>query len=556
MTAIDFNQSPRKFGVPHDWWRPEQKHAFELVAKINDEDGGNVVIEAPTGVGKSAIATALGSSDYVTVLVSNHGLIDQYEKRYGFSAIRGKPSYPCVLSKKVNQWRKTIGITPTAGDCHFLHMNDCPEAWQCPYLVAKSEAIQARRTVCTYKYAGLTDAIQDRPGILVMDEVHNSVEDMLDIAAFEMTDAIRQEYKFDRFPLMGFGPRGRGDILEENNKDTVIYWLVKQMKKITVVDLFEVMTPEGNKNKKMFDKLTEANNLISGGSRVFYSCVVPEDGSKDWRGSKFHHVAEMKMTIRLLDVQRTAHRIMAQKRTNVFMSATIGTPKPLMNELGVYDYQFQSYPHPVPASKRPIYDLGMGKMTKPELDADPSLYLKQANRIAEFINSLDVDWRGIILTTSNYKINLLRRFLVENVSTRGRLQVYGDDLTLSQRIAAFIADSRPGRVCVDTIQGWGSGISLDGDIARFSIVAGVPFMNPSDTFEKLRADTETGRRYSWWKPFSDVCQATGRVSRGEHDDDGEYMLNVAAFADGSAVSKSGMSQYPAWIKEAIVKWEG
>lgn len=554
MTTINFNQSPIKFGVPHLSWRQEQKDAFKKVATLNDNGGGNIVIEAPTGVGKSAIAAALGFVDNVTVLVSNHGLIDQYERIYNFKAIRGKPYYPCVLPFKVDQWMKTIGKSPTAGDCHFIEMNDCPVSHKCPYLLAKTEALQARRMVCTYKYAGLAEAVQNRPGILVMDEVHNSVEDMLDIAAFELTDAMRKEYKFDRFPLMGFGPNGKGDILEENNKETVIYWLVKQMKKISIVDLFEVMTPEGNKNKKMFDKLTEANNLLSGGSRLFYSCIIPGD-SNDWRGSKFHQPKEMVMSIRLLDVQRTAYRIMGQKSTNVFMSATIGTPKPLMNELGVFDFEFESYPHPVPASKRPIYDLGMGKMTKPELDADPALYLKQANRIADFINTLDIDWRGIILTTSNYKINLLRRFLVENVSTRGRLQVYGDDLTLSQRITAFIDDPRPGRVCVDTIQGWGSGISLDGDIARFSIVAGVPFMNPSDTFEKLRADTETGRRYSWWKPFSDVCQATGRVSRGEHDDDGEYMLNVAAFADGSCITPTARSQYPLWIREAIIKWE-
>ena len=193
----------------------------------------------------------------------------------------------------------------------------------------------------------------------------------------------------------------------------------------------------------------------------------------------------------------------------------------------------------------------MPKMTKANIDHTPSLYKDQAKRIIEFIESFPSDWRGIVLTSSNYKIEQLRRFLEDELV--GRIFYPADNAGLGERIQSFLDDPRPGIISVDTIQGWGSGISLDGDLARFSIVAGVPFSNPSDRFESLRMSTDAGRRYGWWKPYSDVAQATGRVTRGEKDENGDYVLNVAALADGSATSNLAKSQYPAWMKQAICK---
>jgi Rad3-related DNA helicase len=547
-TVQPITGTPRSYGLNHDFFRPEQKDAIEKCFHLYDNGGGIAVIEAPTGVGKSAIATAMGKKAAVTAVVSNHGLMKQYANHYGFKPIYGKQEYPCVLKTKIDEWRKKYNIVPTAGDCHLEKMEECSVAHLCPYLEAKMEAIQSQRMVCTYKYAFLSQAVQSRNGILVMDEVHNAVEDLLDVISIEISNSERIEYGFDPFPSINYGPSGDGDLLNQETRDSVIDWVVNQCPKVASTDLFDEVSMASAKNRRMYEKLQDTLGILSQNTDIFYSCYM-EDNS-DW---KLHARTKptIKMIIRSLDVSRGVRKIRGDKSMSVLMSATIGIPHPLMNSLGINHWWFMVYPHPVPKEKRPVYDLGIEKMTHSATSSNPALYAIQSNKIIQFINGLDKSWRGIVLTTSNFKVRTLRKNMRTELGDRVIFPEEG--LGLLERIDQFVTNNRKGIIAVDTIQGWGSGLSLTGDLGRFAIVAGVPYMNPNNRFEKIRMSTEEGRKYSWWKPFSDVAQATGRVTRGEKEKDGTYSINIGAIADGSGLTPQAKSMYPRWFNEAIVK---
>jgi len=539
--------TPQKYGIPHSFWRKEQKDAFLKCRDIYNEGGGNVVIEAPVGIGKSGISTALGSIDRVTVTVSNHGLINQYSEKYGFQPIYGKQSYPCILKEKVAIWKSKHGISPTASDCHFEKMEECEVAHLCPYLEAKQLAIQSKRMVCTYKYAYLSEAVQARAGILVFDEAHNSVEDLLDIISTEITESEKEEYDFDDFPLFGYGNSGKGDLLDSESRSMISDWLVNQTYKVATVDLFDEMSYSSSKNKKMYGRIQDAISIVSSSSDVFYYCNVDE--TTNWRSKKTKQYP--KMVLKTLDVKRGVYKIIGPKVMSVFMSATIGVPHPLMGSLGISDWSFFTYPHPIPIDRRPIYDLGVDKMTYRNTNDNPGLFGQQANAISGFIKNLDPSWRGIVLAPSNYKVGVLRKLLGEQLN--GRVLVPVENSGLLKRIDEFVSNKDEGVISVDTIQGWGSGLSLDGDVARFVVVAGVPYFNPSNRFDAIRMETKTGGAYSRWKPMCDVAQATGRVTRGEKEKDGSFVLNVSALADGSCLTPQSKSQYPRWFNEAIVR---
>jgi len=542
------SQDPRSVGVPHDAWRPEQLDAYKKSKEILDKNNhGTFVVEAPTGIGKSAIATALGHDTSVTVLVHNHGLLEQYKSIYGFDIVKGKPEYACVLPSKVTHWMDVYGITPTAADCHFQRMYDCPFAGRCPYVIARETALASNRMACTYKYAALSEAVNNRDGVIVMDEVHDSYEELIEFAKFEMDDRTRADYKFGNFPLLEHGYHGEGDLLSSKDKSTVANWIVKSMQKISVVDLFSEMTQEGARNKRMFTHLSVALEMVVSDQPIFYKCT--ERQNDDWRFATRSVPRGAKMQIRSLDVKNLVSRMTDNFSLRLMMSATIGNPRPLMNELGFQNFVYREYPHPTPRNKRPVYNLHVDKMTKANLDGRPALYKAQANAIARFISKMPNEWRGIVLTSSNYKIGLLRTFLSQSLP--GRVMIPPPDAGLKDQIHAFTSNTDPGKIVVGTIQGWGSGLSLEYDTARMSIVAGVPFSNPGDRFDQLRMSTPTGKRYAFWNAYASVVQATGRVTRGEQDDNGEYMLNVAAIADGSALTQQAKASYPNWFKEAI-----
>jgi Rad3-related DNA helicase len=87
------------------------------------------------------------------------------------------------------------------------------------------------------------------------------------------------------------------------------------------------------------------------------------------------------------------------------------------------------------------------------------------------------------------------------------------------------------------------------------VVAGVPYANPGDRFDQIRMSSAEGKRYAFWSATCSVVQATGRVSRGEKNDDGSFMLNVGALADGSTTTPFSKSSYPKWFLESIVPWK-
>jgi Rad3-related DNA helicase len=500
--------------------------------------------------GKSGIPTALGAEENVLVLAHNHGLLKQYESNYGFSIIMGKPEYPCELQSKVKQWGDQYGYPPTAADCHMMNMFDCPASSKCGYLLARQKAAEAKRSACTYKYAALSKWISERDGILVMDEAHDCYEELIEFSRFTMDENMLKESNFPRFPLVNFGSGGKGDLLEGQNRAIVSDWMMGCMKKISIVDLFSELTQESSKNKKMFEKLSSGLAMIESGQPLFYKCSAQQ--SDDWRSyNVFQKPGSLSLEIRSLDVKSLVKTISGNKTTTVMMSATIGNPKPLMGQLGISKYQFERYAHPTPKNKRPVYDLGFEKMTKANLDARPSLYKEQANAIAKFIQSQDSDWRSIILTSSNYKIGVLRNFLRQKLN--GRVTIPEEGSSLKEQINSFKNSTKPGEIAIGTIQGWGSGISLDGNIARISGVAGIAFANPGDRFDQLRMSSAEGKAYAFWNSYCGVVQATGRVSRGELDENGDFELNVSFIADGSATTPIAKSNFPAWFNEAIVK---
>lgn len=518
---------------------------------IHTNGGGITFQELPTGSGKTAIATALGSTERVTALVQNHGLLDQYERAYGFNIIKGRQEYPCVLESKVDTWKRSYNSVPTAADCHFKDPTNCPVSDSCPYLVARNIAIQSNRMACTYKYASLSDAVKSRKGILVMDEAHVAVEEILQLSSFTMDDNARTTYKLPEFPLQEYGINGSGDLLTIQGRIDLMGWVSICLSAIGVTDIFDRMTPSGAKAVRIFEQLNGLFNLLVSKDELFYKCTSRSADENDWR--TFHKSNLLTMTIRTLNAGNMARQLFENKQTVLLMSATIGNPAALASELEIENYTYNTYPHPIPAQNRPVYRLTMDRMTKANIDANPSLYKIQAQKIGKFIRFLDPSWRGIVLTTSNYKVGLLRRFLNEAIPGRVFNPILQNN-GVSQRVNAFIEDKTPGMVAVDTIQGWGTGIDLRGDIARFAIVAGVPFSNPGDRFDSIRMSTDSGRKYSIWLAHSATQQACGRVVRGEKDENADYLLNVAALADGSCLTPQALSQYSPWFKEAIYEY--
>lgn len=538
-------------GVPHSSLRPQQAQAILKSIEHHRDGGGNIFIEAPTGIGKSTIACAMASEDNTTVLVSTLGLLEQYERIYGFSIIKGRQEYPCVHKSKVKEWKSKYGILPKASDCHYKRSYDCEYSDTCPYLIAKDKAIGANKTACTYKYASMSDGIKKRTGIIAFDECHNSAEEMLSFMEFSINSETMNKYNLPDFPLDHYGSGGEGDVVNSNVSIIINTWMILCVKILNDFDIFESLTPRGVAKMRLSEQFVKVMSRMEREKEWFMYWGTEKESQNSLFSFKSSG-KRMIFSLKPLSAKTAADDILQNKKTRIFMSATIGKPDGLASELGLDSFFSYEYDHPVPAEYRPVFDLGMDKMTRDNLSCNPQLYRVQAVKIKNFINSLDRTWRGIILTTSYYKIKQLKEILNSMIGDR-IFQYSQDAKTVTGRINEFISDKRSGMIAIDTIAGWGTGLDLKYDIARFAIIAGVPFPNPSDRYEQARMQRDGGRKYALWKTYNAIPQISGRVSRGEKDTSGNWLTNVSAIADGNALMPQAKMHYPNWYKESIVK---
>lgn len=553
LEQIDPLDSPQEYGVPHTSWRPNQLDALQFVSDTirQEKTGSKVFLQLPTGSGKSAIPTALGQNNRVLVLVQSLALLDQYRDRYGFTVVKGMQEYECVLPDRVAAYKAKTGVAPRVSQCTLDKMTDCPVYDKCPYIVARQKALAAKRMACTYPFAMLSRAVQSRAGIAVWDEAHCAADVIMQLSEVRFSERFRSKFNLAPFPLMGYQ-----DIMTRTVRSKIIQWLDDGIRTLSSPPS-TLMEDELSEWKGAAAKLNYAMQTLSDlNIDYFMICRADLEEENVISYGRWVQRKTPAISFRPLSASVIANRLFANKVSTVLMSATIGDPKPLANELGTGAFLFKDYPHPVPLEYRPVYDLEVPRMTWDALQKTPALYKVQANAVARFLHQYPSDWRGIILCSSYDKVNRLKAGLmeVEDLSDRIFTPPRGEE-GLSKRIQSFLNDKRKGLLVVDTMQGWGHGLDLAGDLARIAIVASVPFGNHADPFEMARRSySSASQAYAWWSSYMNVPQACGRVSRGELDDTDDFVLNVAALADGSATSPSAFRYYPSWFTNSILKF--
>lgn len=538
MNSSSPTPPPSHYGVNHPRWKPSQFEALQFILDhilttrtLPDEDKIKFIfLELPPGVGKSAIATALGHDNTVTALMHTLPLLDQY-KKYKWKIIKGKQEYPCPLESKINAWNINPNIhqIPLASDCHLKSMKECSIYSECFYAIDRKLAINSIRSACTYRYMALSKAMQSRTGILVLDEGHAAPREWLNFAKWQVNENIRLKYKLSQFPYkMGYGDNNKGGILEDDAREILIEWFEESIRKTFV---YQVKNNSDLRMKKFNDNMKRILTTLSDNTPYFFESGI-------------------EMKLRALSAREIAEKVWSNKEFVVFMSATM-TPKPIADQLRIEEYVYKSFPHPVPVDKRPVYDLNIQRMTHKNLTQSPNLYAMQVIEIRKLIDILPSDWRGVILTSSFKKIKEIKRRMVKWYP--GRIFDPERKIKGSDRVEAYKVDNTPGLIAIETIQGWGEGIDLVKE--RFIIIAGVHFKDPYDPFIIARKQMPGGASFYLSDAYNLVSQATGRTVRGVLETNGDYQVNLIAIADGSALSVSAKKHYSEWMNGAVREFD-
>jgi len=440
---------PREYYLPRKfkkWW----SHQPSAIARVLDSRRPINVLCIPTGGGKSpvymAAAAALGRR--AVILTATKALQDQLMKDFapmGLADIRGRQSYTCRRNKK---------LTCAEGPCRVLRLVGHKPCKDCEYLAAVSRALK------------------------ILDEAHSAYESLTSALSVKISREALAIADCRWPPPNNWRPWAEGAMIAIEDA------ILTHLKSIDILGY----------DFSIHAKLVKAANAYDGLKRIHDEgswILAQHNGEAFWEPK---NVAPWAQNL----IFATADKV-------ILTSATI-TP-PLIERLGVPEdaYDYNSFPSPFPAERRPVYIIPTAYLKK---DSDEKTLLRWVKRVDEIIDQR-LDRKGI-LHTVNY--NLMKYFVAHTRHANICLWHIRGFQNVRRIIGKFKKAKPPVCLispCIST------GQDFPYDECRYNIIGklGFPDMGSLAIQHRMRTDPE----YSSIKTAQFIQQAVGRGMRAPDD---------------------------------------
>ena len=520
---------------------------IRLINEINwaiGEGYKNIILEAGTGTGKSAIATTLSNMyEDSYILTMTKQLQEQYLDDFDdiLIEIKGRGNYSCNYK----------------GSCDFCikaeyNLRKCED---CEFSLTFKRAMESKNVITNYDffyYMGVANRLLDTRELLILDEAHNLERKMLMLS----THSLNREYVATKFGIDIFAPIMDGKKSIHNLKRNSQYWIdlcdeligkcsnrIKEIEgegKETVqvtLDEFE-SDPSKFSNFNYIEKQrleTDMQSFASislGLSGEDLIIDLPED--KKIKENNMEISADFKP----FSVSDDTQDLLKMGNIRIFLTGTLGNKEKFCkwNDINVEETYYIYEKSPFDVEKRPIYiDFAGGMSGKrkgiPNWKNDKAI-VKIKNILEKYSNE-----KGVIHTSSNEQafwiIEKLKGYPLVFVGGEERNAILKEFSETSQNqilIGASIKD----------------GVDFKGDLCRFQIIFKVPYPQLN---EQVLYRKNLDPSWYYYQAVMSIMQAYGRGIRDKDDYCDMYIID-SDFAKLFDFNKSFFNEY---FIEAIKK---
>lgn len=507
---------------PFRSYRQGQLEAIEAAQAAFAAGKRFVIIEAPTGSGKSAIAVTLAREAASSYIVTAQKILqDQYVQDFpDLALMKGRANYPCL-------------IAPThAAAAPCIAGRKLPECVQCPYFTAKDEAMAASTATMNYAYylaeLNYAGGFGER-SLLVLDEAHNAEAALMNFVQVTLSDTQlalcgvvgRIPNALDDLEYFDFA----AELLPELEARSLL--LENQLK---VERTGSEMSVTLLRNKRWLDGTAR---------RIRHLLASYDDGEADWVVERTRNGSGQSITFKPVRVDAFAHELLfASTDRALLLSATILDAPTYLRSLGIApeDAEIITVESNFPPENRPIVLQPSARLTRHHLENDlPRL----TDAVARIMAQHPAE-KGVIHAHS-YRIaaHLARNLPAE---ARERIVTHYDS---SGRDAALAQHCSSPDATVLLTPSMTEGIDLAEDRARWQVICKIPYPFLGDLQIKVR--TEQDPAWYQWRTCLTVVQAYGRSVRSETDYAVTYLLD----ADFPAFLRRQKGRLPLWFLEAV-----
>lgn len=489
---------------------------IRLINEINfaiGEGYKNIILEAGTGIGKSAIATTLANmyeDSYILTMTKQlqEQYLDDFEDM--LVEIKGRGNYKCNYK----------------GSCDFCikaeyNLKRCSN---CEYQLAFKRATEAKNVITNYDYlyyAGVANPILDSRELLILDEAHNLERKMLMLSSSELN----REYISTKFGIDIFEPLMHAAKSFNDLKRNPEYWmrlcddLIKECKK-------RIKKIEGDANKSVQVTLDEFENDPSKYSNFDY--VEKQNLEQDIktfagiglglaheeliidlpnRDSILNNEMDISAEFKPFSVADDTQNLLGMGNVCIFLTGTLGSKDKFCewNNINPEETYYIYEKSPFDVEKRPIYADFVGNMSGRRRGKTPNWKNKRAiNKLKELL-SRHKNEKGVIHTSSNEQA-----FWIMDKLRDDRLVFVGGedrnhtlkDFTKSKENTVLIGASIK------------DGVDFKGDLCRFQIVFKIPYPQLNEQVKYRKA---LDPKWFYYQTVMALMQAYGRGIRDMDD---------------------------------------
>ncbi|MDP2665399.1 MAG: ATP-dependent DNA helicase [bacterium] len=552
MISLD---KPTSFGLPFTEFRPQQ---IDALNRILNTQKRFVIIQAPTGVGKTLIAAMIQRvvRESIVYTCQTKQLQDQAVRDFGYTSdgrlfgatLKGKNSYPtllypgdwpnispeiCTAKKKGShcKWCCSCGKTvdPASTEC---------TVYKCPYTVAKMFA-----TVAPFKILNLSMFLS----LLNFTNFFGNPDDDNSVLPWLVCDeADELEHGLMAFIELRIGKTWAKKLeIEEPEFKTVerawIEWVRSRALPAAQKLLSELRN--GDREWMSREELLDMSWLerIIPKMKDFLSYVDPEpDENGNKKPDKWVWLSE-EMVFKPVYIDKYAGDYLWNKVGRVvMMTATVISPDQLCHDLGIKreDAEFIDLPSDFPPVRRPVYYRPVVSVTHKDKDeAMPKLVFGMDQVLAIHKND-----RVLVHSVSYH----MTRYIAENSAHSDRMITFSGANGRIEAIERF--KSIEGSILV--APALERGVNLPDDLCRGIIVPKVPWPNKKDpqVSARLYGNKYFGEMWYVTQTIRSIVQMTGRGMRHRDDWCQSYILDEQ-FA---GLWKKHWRLFPAWWREALI----
>lgn len=532
---------------PYPKIRSQQQDAINFAIDSIQKDGKKfVVIEAGTGVGKSAIGLTVArmlsgnpTDDYARgayFLTTQKILQEQYIEDFGgfkgaMKSIKSSSNYQCNFNRKTSCGESLRALKTADKKSSFF--KSC--AFNCVYKKAKESFIAGSEGVTNFpyflaetQYAGKLEPRE----VLIIDEAHNIDSELSKFIEITISDKFCNSFLNMQIPT-GLTQRQYLTWVEEvylNTTAKKLAHLERMLEKY--VGLKEkIRSGEFASISKKYEMLDKHVCKV----RRFLELYSSDNWVMNDLPADNYSNPSRKLQFKPINVAPYAEDMLYRfGKTVILMSATILDKNAYAEIAGIPVEQmaFISLPSPFPAENRPVMYAGVGKMNSSSIE---STLPKLVEAIKQIMKEHKND-KGIIHCHS-YKV---ASYIKKNIRS-SRILIHGSD----NRDAVLEKHKKSKSPTILLSPSMTEGVDLKGKLSRFQIICKVPYPYLGDKLIRKKMN-----KWKWWYPLQTaktILQAVGRSVRSKDDTAATYILD----ADFERFYYSNSSLFPVTFKESL-----